>query len=128
MKRLSLTQDDRAYRERSLSATDGASGKAVLVLRYQHNGKEFTRVWRGWSYYHVIVAAHAAATRAYAGRTVRKKRWGARQDALVLEHYRSTSKSKIAAMLSEKFKQRYSKNMVISRYHRLTEKERRNDG
>lgn len=123
MPKRSLTQNQRDYIERTLPAAEGSTGRAVLVLRYQHNGKTYTRVWRGHSYYHVIVSAHAAATRAYAGRTVRKKRWGPRQDALLREHYHTHTKDQIAAMLTAKFKQRFSKNMVISRWHGIKHRE-----
>lgn len=93
------------------------------MLRYTHNGKEFTRVWRGHSYYHVIVAAHAAARRAYEGKAPRQKPWGPRQDQILRDHYHSHSKTDIAAMLTAKFKRRYTKNMVISRWHGIKHRE-----
>jgi hypothetical protein len=89
------------------------------VLRYQYKGQTYTRVWRGHSYYHVLKSAYAAATRIYEGKPKRLKPWGPRQDAILLENYRRISTSQIAADLTAKFKRKYTKNMIISRYHRI---------
>jgi hypothetical protein len=95
---------------------------AVLVLRYKHKGETKTRVWRGCTAYHVIKSAYAAATRVSEGRNQKAKAWPPRADAYVKENYSRFSKSQIAAELTAKYKRKYTKNMVISRYHRIKNK------
>ena len=127
MPKRSLTQNRRDYIERKLPALDPTIN-AVLVLRYKHEGKTYTRVWKGHSYYHVIVAAHSAAKRAYAGRPTRIKSWGKRQDEMVMADYARLGPTIIAKELTAKYKRTYSKNAVISRYHRLKYKEKLRGG
>lgn len=91
----------------------------MLVLRYKQGGITKTRVWRGCTAYHVIKSAYSAATRVSEGRTKRMKPWNPRTDAYVKENYRRISTSQIAADLTAKFKRKYTKNMIISRYHRI---------
>lgn len=130
----SFPRDLRDYAERGVPSTPANTtgstpeSNAVLVLRYKHGGKMFTRVWKGHSYYHVIVAAHAAAKRAYAGKPTRMKSWGKRQDEMVMADYASLGPSVIARNLTAKYKRQYTKNMVISRYHRLKYKEKLRGG
>lgn len=93
------------------------------MLRYKHKGQTYTRVWRGHSYYHVLKAAFAAANRIYTGKPRRLKMWGKWQDQMLRDHYHTNTKEEIAAMLTAKFKRKYTKNMVISRWHGIKHKE-----
>jgi hypothetical protein len=78
-----------------------------------------TRVWRGTNYYNVIVAAYAAACRAKKVKCVLTPVWGDEQDKIIKDNYYRHSTAQIARMLREKFQRKYTKNMVISRYHRI---------
>lgn len=83
------------------------------------DGQVKTRVWIGPDVFTVIRRAHAAAERVSDAKPKRLQAWGARVDAYVREHYDSLGPAQIARDLSLHYKRKYTKNMVISRYHRI---------
>lgn len=89
----------------------------VLVLREQlNNGTWISNVWTGQDRYRAasIIAKHL-------DRTVTRKlmKWSAEKDKFVLDHYHSYTKEELAAMMRARFKQGFTKNAVIKRYHTL---------
>lgn len=93
---------------------------ATLVLRYKaDNGEIRTRIWHGPNVEGVLYLFNKAFTRASEARSVRARRWNKIVDAYITENYGRRSASQIAAWLTKTYKRSYTKNMIISRYHRV---------
>ena len=92
---------------------------ATLVARYWHKGQIKTRVWYADNIFIAIERAHKAANRISEARPGRLRTWNPRIDAQVLQDYKSIGPSQIARNLTAHYKRKFTKNMVISRYHRI---------
>lgn len=95
--------------------------KFVLVFReLRRDGKWYSYVWQGKDRNHGLTAF-----KNYFVRTSYTKRikWTAESEKYVRDHYHEMTKTELADKLRSRFKQPFTKNAVIKRWHTLKRKD-----